>query len=221
MGRRNFKIRYKRLIIFLIIVLILLLIFLKIITLKITNIYVDGNYYLSDQDVIEIAGIQNYPNSFLTFSKSLKTKLVNNNFISSASVKKKFTKVYISVVENRPLFYDDISKKTVLADGTSISDIYNVPILSNSVDSSVYDSFLKNLALINIDVYSSISEISYVPSEVDKNLFLFTMNDGNYIYVNIDKFVSVNKYFGMVVNFNNRKGILYLDSGEYFKILDN
>ena len=75
--------------------------------------------------------------------------------------------------------------------------------------------------MINYDVFNNISEIEYTPNSVDSKLFLFTMNDGNYIYVNLDRFESVNKYFDMIVNFNNHKGILYLDSGEYFKILEN
>ena len=80
---------------------------------------------------------------------------------------------------------------------------------------------MSQLSKIDINVFDIISEIQYVPNSVDNKLFLFTMNDGNYIYVNLEKFESVNKYFDMVVNFNNHKGILYLDSGEYFKILDN
>ena len=47
------------------------------------------------------------------------------------------------------------------------------------------------------------------------------MNDGNYVYINLDKFESINRYSEMVTMFDNHKGILYLDSGEYFKILDN
>ena len=215
------KIIYKKLIIFLLFVLFLLLVFLKLISLKISNIYIEGNSFLSDQDIIESAGLQNYPNAFFTFSKKIESKLLKNNYISKVDVHKKFTKIYISIVENRPILYNDVNGNTVLMDGNTVSLRYDVPILTNSVSTNIYDSFLRQLATINSDVYSCISEISYVPNEVDNSLFLFTMNDGNYIYVNIDKFSSVNKYFDMVVNFNNRKGILYLDSGEYFKILDN
>ena len=82
-------------------------------------------------------------------------------------------------------------------------------------------SILSYLSKIDYSVYNCISEIEYSPNSVDNKLFLFTMNDGNYIYVNLDRFESVNKYFDMITNFNNHKGILYLDSGEYFKILDN
>ena len=216
------KIRYKRLVLFLLIVFVLVLILLKFLTLRITNIYVDGNVYFSDQEIIEMAKLSNYPSSFFTFSNRVKSNISKNQLIESAKVSKKsFTKIYINVVENRPLFYDQVNNKTVLKDGSTVDKKYNIPSLSNTVSNDVYNEFLSQFSMINYDVFNNISEIEYTPNSVDSKLFLFTMNDGNYIYVNLDRFESVNKYFDMIVNFNNHKGILYLDSGEYFKILEN
>ena len=221
MTQKKVKIRYKRLIVFLIILIIILLSVLWLLNLKITNIYVDGNSYLSDQDIIELAGINNYPSAFLTLSKTVKSKVKSNPYITDVVVKKSFTKFYITVKENRPLFYDEINDRTVLSDGSYVKDRFNVPILKTRVDDSIYNDFLESLVLVDISVFNSISEISYVPKDVDNKLFLFTMIDGNYVYANTYKFSSLNKYFDMVSKFNNHKGILYLDSGEYFKILDN
>ena len=216
------KIRYKRLVLFLLIVFVLVLILLKFLTLRITNIYVDGNVYFSDQEIIEMAKLSNYPSSFFTFSNRVKSNISKNQLIESAKVSKKsFTKIYINVVENRPLFFDQVNNKTVLKDGSTVDKKYNIPSLSNTVSNDVYNEFLSQFSMINYDVFNNISEIEYTPNSVDSKLFLFTMNDGNYIYVNLDRFESVNKYFDMIVNFNNHKGILYLDSGEYFKILEN
>ena len=215
MKGKKFKIRYKRLFLFLIILIIIALIALFFINLRITNIYVSGNYYLSDQDVIELSKIQNYPRTLFNSSFDIKRRLNSNSYIKSVKVNKKFlTQVYIEVVENRPLFYSDLKKKTVLLDGTLVDDYFNVPILTTDVSNDIYDEFLKKLSLIDMSVFDNISEISYTPRDVDKELFLFSMNDGNYISVNLNR-------FDMVTKFNNHKGILYLDSGEYFKILDN
>lgn len=216
------RIRYKRLIIFLVIFILIILVTLKVLFLRISNIYVYGNVFLSDQEIIELADLSNYPISLFNMTSSIESKVSKSQYISSAKVRKKnFTEVYIDVIENRPLFYDESTSKTVFSDGSSSTMIFNVPSLTNSVDSSVYEEFLKQLSLIDLTVFNNISEIEYTPNNVDKELFLFSMNDGNYIYANIDRFVSINKYFDMVVNFNNHKGILYLDSGEYFKILEN
>ena len=64
------------------------------------------------------------------------------------------------------------------------------------------------------------SEIEYSPNEVDEERFFILMNDGNYVYLTLDKFLAINKYIDMVKSFDNKKGILYLDSGEYFDIFD-
>ena len=44
------------------------------------------------------------------------------------------------------------------------------------------------------------------------------MNDGNYIYITLEKMDKINKYLDIIKSFNNKKGILYLDSGEYFEV---
>ncbi len=222
MKGKKFKIRYKRLFLVLVILIIIALICFYFINLRIKNIYVSGNYYLSDQEIIELSKIQNYPRTLFNSSFDIKRRLTSNNYIKNAKVNKKFlTQIYIEVVENKPLFYSELKKKTVLTDGTLVDDNFNVPILTSDVSKDIFDDFLKKLSLINLSVFDNISEISYTPRDVDKELFLFTMNDGNYISVNLNRFDSINRYFDMVTQFNNHKGILYLDSGEYFKILDN
>ena len=215
------KIKYKKLLLFLFFVFIIVFCVFKFLTLHIANIYVDGNVYLSDQDIIEIANLEDYPLAFTTFSNFIESKLKSNSKILDASVKKSGTRINISVVENRPLFYDELTHRVVFSDGSIGDSSFSVPVLTSSVNSSIYSKFLDKLSLINSSVFSFISEISYCPNDVDNELFLFSMNDGNYVYMNLDRFSSIDRYFDMIVNFNGHKGILYLDSGEYFKILDN
>ncbi|MBD9085093.1 cell division protein FtsQ, partial [bacterium] len=65
-----------------------------------------------------------------------------------------------------------------------------------------------------------ISEIKYDPNSVDEERFLFTMNDGNYVYLTLIHLEKINNYVDILKNFENKKGILYLDSGEYFKVME-
>lgn len=222
MASRKVKIRYKRLLIFLLICVCFGFLVYKFLTLPITNIYVSGNKYFNDQYIIELSGLQNYPNAFFNFSNKIESKINENIYIKEVVVRKKwFTKIYIDVVENRPLFYDEINKKTVLLNGESSNDKFDIPILLNKIDDDIYNEFLEYFSKIDFDVFAIISEIKYVPNDVDNKLFLCTMKDGNYVYFDFDKIDSLNKYLDIVIQFNNRKGILYLNSGEYFKILDN
>ena len=216
------RIRKKRVLILFCIIIVIVLIVLYFLNIKITNIYVSGEHYLNEQYVIDKALISDYPSSILNGSGTIKKRLERDTFIKSAKVSKKGLKsVYIDILENRPLYYDSMSNYTVLLNKENVEKDFNVPILVNKVDSDIYDKFITKLSEIDLDVLSFISEIKYTPNEVDNELFIFTMNDGNYVSINLNKFSSINRYFDMVVNFNNHKGILYLDSGEYFKILAN
>ena len=128
--------------------------------------------------------------------------------------------VYIKIEENKPLVFDNIKNKTILLDGEEVDKKYITPILTNEVPKDIYDKFLECMDKIDESVFVKISEIKYDPNDIDKERFYLTMNDGNYVYLTLNKFLSINNYINIVKTFNNKKGILYLDSGEYFEILE-
>ena len=72
---------------------------------------------------------------------------------------------------------------------------------------------------LDIDILRRMSEIKYEPNAYNDR-FLITMNDGNYVYIRLKGFNKLNRYLDMVSSFENKKGILNLDSGEYFDIFD-
>ena len=63
-----------------------------------------------------------------------------------------------------------------------------------------------------------ISEIEYTPNEVDGERFTLTMNDGNLVYITLNKIEKINKYNSIYSNLNGKKGIIYLDFGDYIEI---
>jgi len=46
------------------------------------------------------------------------------------------------------------------------------------------------------------------------------MNDGNYVYLTLTKFKQINYYEDVLEKLDGKKGILYLDSGNHFKIME-
>lgn len=191
----------------------------SILNLKITNIFISGNYYLSDQQIIDAASIGDYP-SVIKGVKQIKN-LKDNIYIKDVRVKvRKITQVYIEVTENRPLFYSIDMGKTVLLDGRTTSEKYPTPTLLNYVIDSVYPTFVKELGKLDIDILNRISEIKYEPNDVDDNRFLLLMTDGNYVYINNSTFYKLSKYMEIIRNFPNKKGVLYLDYGNNFEIIE-
>ena len=86
--RKKRKLKVKRIIICLLVLISLVLLFLYIKKLPIKNIYIVGNNILSDKEIIEEAGISNYPSFLATSSSTIKKKLLKNNYIKEVNIKK-------------------------------------------------------------------------------------------------------------------------------------
>lgn len=185
---------------------------------KIKNIYVYGNNLLTEQEVIELAKVEDYPSFYKTLSRNIKKNIMTNPIVKDVKIKKTFFNVLkIYVTEYKPLFIK--GDKLILEDGIS-TDIVKckVPVLTNEVDSDVYNNLTKEMLKLKDSIRSQISEITYAKSEYDDSRFLLYMDDGNHVYVNIAKFSKLNYYDEIYPTLNNKKGTLYLDSGNHFEV---
>ena len=99
-----------------------------------------------------------------------------------------------------------------------IPNISGIPTLINYVPEEIEASFIKEFSKVDANVISQISEIEYSKTAFDERRFLLYMNDGNLVYITVSKTDILNKYVSIVKKLNNKKGILYLDSGNYFEI---
>ena len=219
--KKRIKIRYDRIFICLILFLLVGYICYFILNKPITNIYIYNNEVLKDQYIIDEAGLRDYP-STLTFSTtSIKAKLEEDPLIKKATIKRLlFRGISITIEENKPLFFYQTENKTVLENNEMVEQKFDVPVLINFVPDKVYKEFINKMSEINDDVFKRISTIKYDPNDVDSGRFLLSMNDGNYVYLSINKFTDINNYIAIMRKFENKKGILYLDSGEYFKVME-
>ena len=214
------KIKTISIILFIIIVFFVYLIIKQLLNIKIQNIYVLNNNYLPDDYILEKSGLMDYPSYFKNISFMVENKLEKDDFIKKANVTKSFFGVInIDVTENNIIFYKESDGKYVLEDGTEVSslpyDISTIRIV-NYIPDTVYDNFIKKIVKLNEEVKNKISEIKYDPSEYDNSRFMFYMVDGNYVYVTLTKFDSLNYYNEIYPTLEGKKGILYLDSGNHF-----
>ena len=217
--RKKRKLKKKNLFLFFCFVTVILLSLAFMMDIRINNVIVKGNVLYEDYDIIKKAHLDDYPSSLANLSFNIKKNLEKDPYIKKAHVyKTSLTKVVIEVKENIPLFYYLPTKKTILMDKNETNDNFPVPTVINYVPDKIYELLLDKLSKADYDIIKRISEIKYDPNEVDDERFLFTMNDGNYIYVTMEKIDKINKYLDIIKSFNNKKGILYLDSGEYFEV---
>ena len=189
-------------------------------------ILVKGTSYLNDDEIITLGKMKKYPPFVLFSSKESCGKINQSPYISSCKIKKKWGFLLeVNVVENRAFFYDTNQKQYVLdhgevVDENEISREFRVPRLLNYVPDTKYDRFMIGLGKIQEDILSKVSDMEYLPNEYDKDRFLFYMDDGNMVYLTLTKFKLLNHYNEVIPQLEGHRGILYLDSGNHFKIME-
>lgn len=213
------KLKIKNIFITLIILTLLGLVLVDIARLPVKNIYIKGNNILSDKTIIDLADLEEYPPYLNSFFTNIKKKILKNDYIKNVTIKRTLSrKIYIEVEEYNPLcIYND---KLILSSTKSVDNSYNidyVPYVTNNID-DIYDKFVKKINKIDKDILSKISHIEYTPNEVDKERFLLYMVDSNYVYITLSKADKVNKYNSIIQKLESKKGIIYLDSGDYVEI---
>lgn len=191
--------------------------------IPIKNIYISGNNYLKDQEIIELAKIENYPSFLKTRTKDMKKNIKKSPYVKSVTINKKILGIVeIQIEEYNILFRKEENNKIVLEDKEELIDDekFQVPILLNYIPDTKYDSFIKGMNQVTPSIKNQISEMRYYPNTQDEDRFLLYMNDGNYVYLTLTKFKQINYYEDVLEKLDGKKGILYLDSGNHFKIME-
>lgn len=193
------------------------------IALPITNIYIQGNTILKDQEIIELAEIENYPSFLKTTAKSMENKIKTSPYIEKVTVKRKFWgQVIIHVTEELALFTSP-EGKIVLSNGIEVENEKKITTASliNYTPDTKREELMKQMKKMDQDIRMKISEIKYEPTEQDKDRFALYMNDGNLVYLTLTKFSRISYYNTILTDFPCQRGILNLDSGNHFEIKEN
>ncbi len=191
---------------------------------KLKNIIIYNNNYLTDDYIIKLADIYDYPKFWLINTSKSSKKLKNSPYIKDVKIRRKFYNVLtISVTENLPIYFNNSDSTIVFEDGESVAeeeaiDLFRIPRVINYVPNDKVNSFIKDMGKVKRDILGKISDIEYVPNEYDKDRFLLYMDDGNMVYLTLTKFEMINYYNEVLGQLEDHKGILYFDSGNHFEI---
>ena len=194
--------------------------------LPIQNLIVEGTSYLKDDYILNLAGVRDYPSFYLISTRGIEDKLEESPYIQKAEVKREFFHVLVlDIKESKPLFINNTNKTVVFSNKEEVPvseeiDLFRIPRLINYVPDNKHRSFIKGMADIKTDILGKISDIEYQPNDYDKDRFLLYMDDGNMVYLTLTKFDMINYYNDVLSQLENRKGILYLDNGNHFQIME-
>jgi len=216
------KLKIGRIIICLLILAFLVAVFYYIKKLPIKNIYIIGNKVVPDGEILDISGIKNYPSFIDTSKKEIISKIKNNEYVKSVKVEKKiWGKIYIYIEEKKILCI--YNNKLLLEDSSLVDNNYNIysyPTLISDI-TNIFDRFVNKFSKVGDKALHQISEIEYTPNEVDNERFSLMMDDGNLVYITLSKVTKINKYNSIYSSMEEKKGIIYLDSGDYIEIKEN
>ncbi len=193
------------------------------------HIHITGSNLVSDAEVIEIAGLKNYPSFVSVRPHKMAKKIATLPLIREAQVSYgwDFT-INIELTDNTPLFLVKNTNQVCLADGTLLdtpSEFYGLPTLLNQTPDKIMKNFAAAFDEVDAGIRYLVSEIQYTPSYssdnkvIDENRFLLTMSDNNTIYITTKKLNLMNKYLDIIAS-SNISGTLYLDGdneGRVFK----
>ena len=215
------KLNWKAIILLLLIIYLIVMLFYTIFTMKIKNIYIIGTNLLTDNEIIETAGIKDYPAIFGTSTNKLKERISELELVDQVEIKKTLTgKLTIEITEATPLFYNRNTNKVVLSNMKEVesnSKYLGLPTLINYVPTDILNDFIESLKEIDTDIIKMINEIEYDPDisndiVIDEYRFLLRMNDTNHVYVNIINMERLNDYEEIFATVGDIRGTVYLDS---------
>ncbi len=192
-----------------------------LLSIKTKNIIIIDNHYYTDDQIIESANIYDYPKFILLNPRKIKNNLMKLDLIEDVTIEKRIDfSLRIKVKEKKILYYIRSKEEYMTSsnDSYKLEGISGIPTLINYVPENVEKSFVREFSKVNDNIINLISEIEYSKTDYDEKRFLLYMNDGNKIYITTSKTDKLNKYVDIVKKLDNKKGILYLDSGNYFEI---
>lgn len=214
------KLNWKRVLILLLILYLIAMLLYTFFTMPIKNIYIKGTNLLTDNDIIEVANLKDYPAIFKISKSKLKKEISSLELVEDVDIKKTITgKLTITITEARPLFFNRTTNKVILSNNKEVenNNYLGIPTLINRVPTDILSDFITALSEIDHDIIKMINEIEYDPNisndiTIDEYRFLLRMNDSNHVYVNIINMERLNDYESVFATIGDLRGTVYLDS---------
>ncbi|HLR53500.1 MAG TPA: FtsQ-type POTRA domain-containing protein [Pseudogracilibacillus sp.] len=221
----------RRLIIYLVIFLILLfiLVYLQTPLSEVKHIEVEGNQVLSEEEVIEAGEVEYDTNIWSVSKKKTVNSLQENPVIDSVKVERKLPQTLrIQLKENRVIGYleEEDLFYPVLDNGTIVENREGNQGAGPVLRDFKNDEYLKDISSELKDtpdnIYKLISEITWSPTDKNKNKIKIYMSDGYVIDATIRDLASKLENYPSIVSQldEDEEGIIHMGVGTYFEKTD-
>lgn len=191
------------------------------------KIAVKGANLASSEDYIELSGLMKGQSMWEIRTSNAEELLLKKSWVKEVTVKRSgMTSVSIHVEEWKKAAYIESDKgyDLLLENGTvyqSKQEVFPVdaPLLSNFADKKTINKMLKQLAKLNEEVLSLISQIESDPSEADPYRIRLYLNDGNEVRAVIPSLAEKMNYYPSIIAQigETQKGVIDIEVGSFFQ----
>ena len=194
---------------------------------RIQSIEVDGNRYLTDNEIIKQSTLQINDNIWEMKRDKIEAIIKKHPEIKDVSLQRKFPNhINIKVTEYEHTAYVQKGKEyyPVLSNGkildkklSHISD--SGPLLVSFKEGEALEEIIEQLEVMSEEVMNSISEIHHNPSKTDKTKVTLYMNDGYEVTASGETLADKLVHYAAIVSQleEGSKGIIDLEVGSYFR----
>lgn len=211
-------------------ILISIIVYLQSPLSHIKHIKVQGNQFLSTEEVIDLSELTTTTNIWTVDWTSAEKAIEQHQVIHSADVIRKLPwTVNIQLKEYGHIGYIKQNEKyyPILENGEIVqsinqSTIGDAPLLSNFTNEKYLSNMSKELHQLPDSIVDLISEISWQPTEKNKNKIILYMNDGYLVDGTIKEFSEKMKAYPSIVAQlePGEEGIIHIGVGSYFEKTD-
>ncbi|MFC4798126.1 cell division protein FtsQ/DivIB [Neobacillus sp. GCM10023253] len=197
----------------------------------IKKITIKGNEVYSQAEIIKTSGLTNSTNIWEVRKDTVAANLKRLSEINSAEVKVVWpNSIIIQVKEHKRMayLYQDNAYLPVMENGKILTNKKtdmipsNSPILVKFEEGPVLDEMVEGLKNLPVGIVNSISEIHYTPKKTDNYHITLFMNDGFEVSATLRSFAEKMVHYPSIISQldPNKKGIIDLEVGSYFKAFD-
>ena len=111
--------------------------------MPIKNIYIKGNHIISDDEIIQLSNIDEYPSFLLTKASQIKKDLKKKLYIDEVKITKKFGNVIEIEIYEYQVIAVDSNGDVILENGVVLENTYeltDVPILVQNIENEEIQS---------------------------------------------------------------------------------
>jgi len=191
------------------------------------KIVVKGANLTTSDQYIEQSGLQKGQSMWEIRTSDAETQLKKNDWIHDVTVKRSgLTSVEIQVEEWQKAAYlqsekgfDIILENGKVFQSEKVLSPVDAPLLSSFDNPKIRSRMVKELAKLNGQVLSMISQIESVPSKADPYRIRLFMNDGYEVRAVIPSFAKKMNYYPSIIAEigDTEKGVIDIEVGSFFQ----